>query len=389
MIQLLSVSVALFAIAAEPEPVGTVLTLQLDEARVKDAKIVDMKQLAEIIGRIVNPPGTKQGTVELNDDKRQIKVSIFGRDTKVATDLNRYLSISGTIEFRILANTVDHRIIIERATGAKNRKETEVHNDDGKVVARWVTLDTDTFPPDSRRNLITRDTGSDGVEVLVAIDRFNVGGADLVSVICGKGPIWPPCLSFRLAPEAGKRFEDFTSINRPDRVTAFSRRLGIVINNRVRPAPHFEARSVLGGRSAGLHARGSRHSSARSSERVPHYPSTRCERRASQAGQIAPTSGEHPVQRRQRHGPLRPRACKSVPPVEEHGGDFFFSPALQPGRVVRHARHASTPRPPSPRRSGLARRLRPQPARWGPLPASRATGPARAATHPGTAAARG
>ena len=141
----------------------------------------DMQALMAAIDQRLNLGGSTLGHVRQLDDGR-IEVSIFRAELEEMQRIADLLTRPGTLEFRILANDIDHSDIIELAKKAEGKT---VKDATGKIIAEWVPVTKGREDKFSLfKGIATRTenyAGKETLEILVVIDPFNVTGEYLCS----------------------------------------------------------------------------------------------------------------------------------------------------------------------------------------------------------------
>ncbi|MGQ9912723.1 MAG: protein translocase subunit SecD [Thermogutta sp.] len=201
---------------------------------------INMDQLIAALNKRVNPAGVKEVTIR-RFGPRQIEIIVPEVDEDEVNRLERVISSVGTLEFRILANSRDHRRLIERAQALAS-DELELYDDQGNLLAWWVPVakgqeqNVGAFGEVAVRQGQYR--GEPWLQVLVVKDPQDVTGADLLRVRESVDEGGRPCVAFVLrVGSAQQRFATLTSENRPDPNTGFERRLGIILDGYLYSAP--------------------------------------------------------------------------------------------------------------------------------------------------------
>ncbi|HZZ73641.1 MAG TPA: protein translocase subunit SecD [Pirellulales bacterium] len=215
------------------------------------AKAIDMGELIAAISRRVNPGGQKEIVVhKYNVD--QVEVIIPKADPVEIERIEKIISSSGLLEFRILANTIDHAAIIGLAKQLP-LKETEVIRN-GDVVARWVKIDMKKFPSaNERASMITRmRDGQPECLVIEDAPEVQVNGGDLDYARVGhEGGHY--AVDFGFNERGAQKFGQLTGHNLPDmtRNPPFHRQLCIVLDNVLLSAPNLNSRITQNGQITG------------------------------------------------------------------------------------------------------------------------------------------
>jgi len=235
--------------AAEPTPTRLIYEVVSDEAG--DEKPItesEMESLIDAVDRRLNPGWFTHVLVRRLDERRI--VITFSPDRVEVEWVERLLSMSGTLEFRILAdeNASGHKEPIELAS-ALDEDKSRVIDEDGNVVGWWVPvregrekhLSGAGYRGIQKRNRKTAD-GRAVLEIFVVKGRYNVTGAFLekatVEVDHATGN---PCIGFRFNDIGAQLFGRLTGSHLPDMVTEFTYKLGIILNGQLYSAPSIRS----------------------------------------------------------------------------------------------------------------------------------------------------
>jgi len=233
----------LFSGGGASQQVSTVLLYEVDPGSGLEPPSVDLQEVVEVVSRRINPGWSQRARVSLRDDGR-IEIGLFGEDPDLKQWIADRVENVGTLEFRILANPVDHTPLIDRAT-AQSRASRLVTEPDGEVLGRWVPVaQGEEMPLRSDPEVVTRQVlreGREVWEVLVAHDPFNVTGACVQDAKADVDPQENPCISFVLTPEGGELFSRLTRGNQPNFMSGMVRKLGIILNGQLRSAPAIQS----------------------------------------------------------------------------------------------------------------------------------------------------
>ncbi len=200
-----------------------------------------MDQLTKALGMRINPGGVREISIT-KLGKNQIKIIIPAAEDAEVARIERVISESGALEFRILASEQfdSDRAIIDRAKNEHGSTLFDIV--DGKQVRRafWVPAapgERDSF---AAGYAITRQRGKE-LEVLVLVDRYNVLGKDIKNIRETVDERQQPALGFSFYPNGAKRFYALTNENKADPVQPNRlRRLGIIMNDELYSAPTLE-----------------------------------------------------------------------------------------------------------------------------------------------------
>jgi SecD/SecF fusion protein len=216
---------------------GVNLIYEVDPEAREKMEAVNMDRLIAAISQRVNPSGVKEVTVRQYGDE-QVEIIIPRADEGEIELIKRQISTAGSLEFRITANTFDHKGVIPLAEAQRAEGKRTV-TQDGREVARWVRLNRREFDPLRDTHLVTRQNDRGEWEVLVIMDPQNVTGDLLVSATSGVDDRGRPAVNFMFDNRGATRFGRLTRANLPVRATNFYRHLGIVLDNELRSAPQI------------------------------------------------------------------------------------------------------------------------------------------------------
>jgi len=217
-----------------------------------------MDDLVQAILLRVNPGGTREVSVR-EYGPSQIEVTIPRANEDEVKRIKERIVSAGTLAFRILANTRDHRDLIELARATEGRT---VYDREGKeVVGWWVPVrlgnegefEREGFLEDSKT--IQRVVNVDGkrrLEVFVVADEFNVTGDYLSGCRAAPDELnW--CVHFNFNTQGARRFGYLTAQNEPSGgdVKKFYRHLGIVLDGNLYSAPRIQETITGSGRISG------------------------------------------------------------------------------------------------------------------------------------------
>ena len=206
----------------------------------KGGDSVDMDRLTAALRMRINPGGVREISItKLGTD--QIRIIIPQAEDAEVARIERMISESGALEFRILASTqydADGPII----DLAKSESGKTVYGPDNNSIAFWVPVapgETEQFERDS--TLTTRIRGNE-LEVLVKDDEFDVKGSDIRRIHESYDEHQQLALGFNLKPDGARRFYDLTSANKKDPVNPNRvRLLGIIMNGQLYSAPRLNS----------------------------------------------------------------------------------------------------------------------------------------------------
>ena len=218
----------------------------------------DMEQLKNAVMRRINPSGVREISIQELGDNRQIKITIPEADAAEVLRLERVVSGTGQLLFRILANdnTSDDD---ERAIFTKAREQNVQDNDSREVSSsnavvigyRWLPVDP-TQEDVIRPGVISRPTvykpredetsGIPNYDVLVLElrDKYVVNGEHIDYVQESVGNYGEPEVVFTMKGEGARRMGNLTELYKAT-TGREGRQLGVVFNNRLFSAPNIKS----------------------------------------------------------------------------------------------------------------------------------------------------
>lgn len=214
-----------------------------------------MDQLTTAIAGRINPGGVREIAITGLGGNKQVQVIIPQAEDAEVDRIQRIISESGALEFRILASPLyqqDEDIIVR----AKREQDGWEIRTEGRLLAKWVPVskkEESSFLNDS--DIVTRQHRGQ-LEVLILYnDGFDVTGKYLTYV--GEGNDGSQAgVSFEFDGIGENKFKRLTSANRPDPAQSrLKRKLGIVLNESLYSAPYIN--DVIGKR--GIITFGQRH----------------------------------------------------------------------------------------------------------------------------------
>ncbi len=221
---------------------GVILVYEVDQSkRGANAQPVDMDKLIDAIQRRVNPAGTKEVVIRKYGNEQ---IEIIDPVGKAEVDhLKRVISSVGDLQFRILANTRDDKDLIERAKAEPSK--SKLYDTAGNLLAWWVPIKAGQEMHIGGPDVALRQREVKGklkvVEVLVLNDDYNVTGAYLTKAGSSTDNEGKPCVTFGFDTKGGQLFGQLTSTHLPDKLTQFSYKLGIILDNELYSAPNIQS----------------------------------------------------------------------------------------------------------------------------------------------------
>ncbi|WP_242688007.1 protein translocase subunit SecD [Alienimonas californiensis] len=247
---------------------GTNMVFQVDQEKLgpegPDRKEITpeiMDRMVGAIGKRINPSGTEEVTVRRVGQDR-IELIVPGADPEKVERLRRAATTLGNLEFLILANTTDHRDLIERGRTLSGTERVVRRgpnpaaawkdvgrNKDGSLSLEDALntrgINAFRFVDEDGQILATPPAGievrpTDGVraQVLTVLPRpgKEVDGKFLTRARNSRDPdSGRPMVSFNFDTQGAYRFQALTSANLS--TDAVRKRLAVVLDEEVRSAP--------------------------------------------------------------------------------------------------------------------------------------------------------
>ena len=229
---------------ASPAAPGSTQTLNVPaNQRLKSNTKEEMDKLVAAISRRVNPGGVKEVTVR-SRGSNEVEIIIPEVDHAEVERQKKIISELGSLEFRILANDRDDPGIIEKAKTMKP-EVNKLYSSTGKLEARWVPVSPDATAefgyPEIARRTVTNKNGQPEPQILVVADPFNVTGSYLTRAGSDVDQKGRPDVTFQFNSTGGKKFGGLTSTHLPDEASGFTRKLGIILDNKLFSAPSIQS----------------------------------------------------------------------------------------------------------------------------------------------------
>ena len=219
-------------------PHGTVLIYEVDPDSSPDGVRGDMQQWVGAVDRRVNAGSEKLARVQGLDDRR-IEVALLRPDDGETQRVEKMLTRTATLEFRILANSRQDKALVDRALADPSK--TRLLDQDGKLLAWWVPVKAGQEDCLSNYSDIARRTKKQGkreiVEVLVVKDAIDLTGVYLLRAEAGADHRGQPALIFTFSPKGGSLCRELTGSHLPDKAANINYELGIILNGELLAAP--------------------------------------------------------------------------------------------------------------------------------------------------------
>jgi SecD/SecF fusion protein len=271
---------------------GTILLYEIDESELSQAinpdepnvstnrTSISASDMTAALSERLNPGGQKELSIRAYG-RNQIEIVVPNVDQFEIDEIKRLVSNSGTLQFRIVANSRDHVDIVQAArlqSTSENpnlRVSREVRSADGRLIGRWYTVgreearadgvrplrenvladvarDSKTgrileFPPLEgdyavERWLVSQEIGD--VDVLIAMEKAGqifpeVNGEDLSRASSTVDQAGSPAVSFNMNVSGAQKLLALTAANQPE--GGFKRRMAIIMDGRVLSAPSLNS----------------------------------------------------------------------------------------------------------------------------------------------------
>ena len=261
---------------------GVILVYEIDrEARQAQdpsgggADNINWGQLLQRLNERINPAGTKEIVVRRYGDW-QVEIIIPDVDTNEVERIKKLISTAGLLEFRIVANSVQHGEIIQAAIAqaedpAKRRSKSVKQGD--REVGYWARVGREanevkggfrplkvsvvshtirnsatgqiiqlppTLPLDQEYALERwlKEQGIQDIDVLMySGDQYNVTGENLGMVSRGNDEVARPCVRFNMKTSGAGLMGGLTGDNLPDEQRNQYSLLGIMLDGTLLSAP--------------------------------------------------------------------------------------------------------------------------------------------------------
>ncbi len=235
---------------------GLMMVYEVDQTKKKDPnEKVDMEKLIDAVKKRIDPSGTKETTIRpYGLGKEEVEIIIPNVAETEVPVIKEAISRIGTLEFRILANSRDHKQLF-RLADAEPEAETIVDSQ-GERLGWWVPVapveegGERQFLHYPEIKVRVRKKGKEKItEVLVAGDDYNVTGDYLTSESAGFGSEGNT-VDFGFNSKGAALFGAFTGQNTPD--GEFTRKLGIILDTKLYSAPALRSRISDRGQITGM-----------------------------------------------------------------------------------------------------------------------------------------
>ena len=235
---------------------GTNLVYEVKESNEKPLTSQILDNMVGSIVQRINPSGTEEVTVRVVGQNR-IEVIVPGADPEKVRRIKRKVTKLGSLQFDLLANTVDHRQWIAEAQELPGTERNVRQG--GRIVASWRNVARDTEGDWKIENAdAARYVGPDGEvlsaapvaetkgvvkQVLVILDAPDerVTGEYVRDASVSTDENGRPAVAFTFNSTGAQLFLRLTGSNLPNEATGFHRRLAIVLDGEVHSAPSINS----------------------------------------------------------------------------------------------------------------------------------------------------
>ncbi len=221
---------------------GVLLVYEVDKSKQTSDQQVDMDKMIAAISKRINPGGQKEVTVRTYGTD-QIEIIVPEVDEAEVQRIERTISRTGSLEFRILANRRDNADLMERALADPTKDK--VLDGANKLQAWWVPVkEGQEHSFDSYSDIARREKMKGGrkvTEILVLNDPYNITGDYLTSAKPSTDRTGRPAVSFAFDTRGAERFAQMTSTHLPDKVSGFTYKLAIILDDELFSAPSIQS----------------------------------------------------------------------------------------------------------------------------------------------------
>jgi SecD/SecF fusion protein len=215
-----------------------VLIYEVDPELLPPGATVDMEQLTEAVDRRVNSGSSPLAKVRLGEDRR-VEVALMREDEADLKRVERLLSHTATLEFRILANDWNDKQLVDRAKADPSK--ILVVDGGGELLARWVPVKSGQEASLADYKDIARRTKKVGqrevMEVLVVKDGEELNGTYLKRIETRVDTRGQARLAMTFNTRGGQLCRTLTGSHQPKKGTDRIFKLGIIINGELYSAP--------------------------------------------------------------------------------------------------------------------------------------------------------
>ncbi|MDR3197027.1 MAG: protein translocase subunit SecD [Planctomycetaceae bacterium] len=201
---------------------------------------LDMDKLARAITKRINPGGVREISIT-KLGTRQIQVVIPRAEDAEVARIERVISESGSLTFRILASKLYEK---DKDIIARGEKEPgrDIRDSTGKLLARWVpVVDSEKSKFTNNPDIIIRQRKEQWEVLVLFNDGVDITGEALTHIGKGMSEQNEQGVTFSFNSSGASKFKRLTSANRPDPAQArLKRQLGIILNDQLYSAPNIE-----------------------------------------------------------------------------------------------------------------------------------------------------
>lgn len=233
------------ALAAAPPPQQTMI-YEVDPTDLPKGVGGIMDQLVGVASRRLNSDREPLAVVQRLDDRR-LQVALMESNKLSKTRVKGLLAMTGTLEFRILADEHDNaavREIIAQAT--THPSERQVLDSGKRPLAWWVPIKVGReamFVGNAYAGVSRRVLGQgyrQRTELLVLNDAYNITDKH-ISQARPSNYRNQPCVNITFNPRGGQLFGLLTSSHLPEAATGFMYKLGVILDGQLYSAPAIQS----------------------------------------------------------------------------------------------------------------------------------------------------
>lgn len=221
-----------------PSPKGPVLVYEVDASLLPAGTTIDREQLAAVIDRCLNSGSTALAKVRPLEDGR-VEVALMRDEEADVQEVERLLSHTATLEFRILANDWDDKALLDRAKA--DAAKAQVVDGDGKPLARWIPVKAgEESSIADYGDVVCRKKKAgqrEMMEVLVVLDDEVLNGTHLKRVETNIDRRGRARLNLIFNTKGGQLCRKLTGSHLPPKGTNRNYKLGIIVDGELYSAP--------------------------------------------------------------------------------------------------------------------------------------------------------
>ena len=227
---------------------GVILVYQVNEQDQDEEVPIDINELVRALKERVNPGGVREVVIRAYGEK-QVEFIIPDIGPAEIERIKKMIVKAGFLEFRIVAERQFDADLVTQAETENELAQRQRKNpprrlfQDDQLVGEWVkaAIDKEKTKPGNivykidveNPQFVTREAKTGEVEILLAVDDFNVEGIHLRSAASDYDQSLAPCIRFSMTGRGAALFGGLTSTNE-------QRKLGIVMDKQLLSAPTIQ-----------------------------------------------------------------------------------------------------------------------------------------------------